>query len=365
MQNVEKTSESDALESRDIKVVLSDLHIGRGDSWDEFKWDREFEEFVEKLPEIAGEPSRTQIVLNGDILDMIKGSWRDGKVRKSDVVKFIEDCHKAHKRLFLALSRWVELGGEIVWVVGNHDHPLASQEISELLCKTVGFPIRFYLREFFDRGLWIEHGHRYEVLNRTDTKNVWIKSEDGEEVLNIPWGSKFVLEVINPLVKDHPYFDRIRPLSAGIKWGLLFHTTLALKALFKTFLFVVKNRRFYDPVRRRYFRVPMKLVFHSLGSASVDKAGRTLLENPKIQAVVMGHTHRALIFKKDGKVYANSGTWVPFVSVQLPYFGLVDRKTFVLAKFEGSRWDVKLFVWHGVEKAWEEVYPEDKELLKF
>jgi len=345
-------------------LIVSDLHLGRGritkkgelNYREDFIYDEDFRDFLRWwMRKSQLENLKISLVLNGDILDVIKSTHRNRKVYKRDVFEFVDECCDGHKIFFESLRDFQFEGGEIIYIVGNHDQAIASDDMMLFLTEKSGVSFKFFKKEFFYNGLWIEHGNRYEVVNRADYINVWIKDEKGEEILNMPWGSRFVVEVIDSFSFNKPYLDRWRPLGKALKWGLIFDTKISLLAILKTAQFVLKNRKFYDPVRRRHYYVPMNLVIDAMGHKIVDKSALVLLRRRDVQAVVMGHTHKALIVKHGEKIYVNSGTWTPYVSFDAPHIGLVEKKSFVVAEKIGKRWDVNAYFWKGESKIFEEV----------
>ena len=349
---------------KEIFLVVSDLHLGRGrltrkgdiNFKEDFIYDEDFREFLRWwMKKAHSENARIFLILNGDILDVIKSTHRNKKVYKKDVFDFIDECCDGHKIFFSALRDFEFEGGEIIYVLGNHDQAIASDDIRAFLTEKSGISFRFFRTEFVYDGLWVEHGNRYEVINRTDYINVWIKDESGEEILNMPWGSRFVVEVVDSFSFDKPYIDRWRPLGKALRWGLIFDTKIAFLATLKTIKFVLKNRKFYDPVRRRHYYVPMRIVMDAMGHKIVDRSASILLKRRDVQVVVMGHTHKALVLKQGDKTYVNSGTWTPYVSFEAPHIGLVEKKSFVVAEKLGNRWNVNAYFWKGESRVFEEV----------
>jgi UDP-2,3-diacylglucosamine pyrophosphatase LpxH len=349
--------------SKKRKIVVSDLHIGKGKVVDgqinyreDFVYDEDFSDFLKWIVrDSQNMGAEFELILNGDILDVIKSTHRDGKVYKKDVFDFLNYCTENHRVFFEALRDFIYEGGKVIYTIGNHDHPVASPDIQSYLLEKTQINFRFIKKEYFESGVWIEHGNRYEAVNRTDLVNIWFRDEKGEEYLNMPWGTKFVVEVIDSFSFTKPYLDRWRPLGKAIRWGLIFDTRISLLALFRTIKFVLKNRKFYDPIRRRSFYVPLNLVMNAMGHKIVDRSAKILLRRQDIKVAVMGHTHRALLWKYRDKIYANSGTWVPFVSFDTPQIGLIEKRNFVVIDIQGNLPLVGVFSWHGRSRIFEEI----------
>jgi len=342
-------------------IIVSDLHIGAGRTKEgsinyreDFVYDSDFYDFLKYwTKDSVG--YETELVLNGDIVDIIKSVYRDGKVYKKDTIDFLEKSIEAHKVFFSALRDFEYEGGKITYIIGNHDQAMASSELQNILCEKTGIGIRFIKREYFTDGIWIEHGNKYEAINRTDTETVWVKDERGNEILNMPWGSRFVVEVIDKISFKKPYLDRWRPLEKSIKWGLIFETRITLYSIYRTVLFILKNRKFYDPIMRRNFKVPLRFVMDAMGHKVVNRSAMVILRRPEIKTVIMGHTHKAMVIKQKDKTYINTGTWIPYVSLDTPQIGLIEKKTFCLVERTQNNSFSGLFVWFGMGKIFEEV----------
>ncbi len=340
-------------------IIVSDLHLGRGRIYrgvqnykEDFLYDEDFYDFLRYWVQ-ESEGFELKLVLNGDIVDIVKSAYKDKEVYKKEVFSFIDDCVEGHRVFFSALKDFQSEGGNIFYVIGNHDQAVASPEVQAFLVEKTGLNIKFVKRELIEDGIWIEHGHKYEVINRTDLVDIWIRDDKGEEKLNIPWGSRFVVEVAGSFSVERPYVERWRPLRQALKWGLIFETKLTLKFLIRIIKFVLKNRRIYDPASRRYYRTPWREVMEAMGHKIVDRSATTVLKRPDINVVIMGHTHRALRKDLNGKLYINTGTWIPFVSFYAPHIGLIEKKTFVLIEKSHSIF-AGVFEWNGVRKLYSE-----------
>ncbi|MCS7212788.1 MAG: metallophosphoesterase [Candidatus Calescibacterium sp.] len=343
-------------------IIVSDLHLGAGRASkaginyrEDFVYDSDFYEFLKYWSKDAGN-YELELVLNGDIIDIIKSVYRDGKVYKKDTIEFLNNCVDAHKVFFSALKEFEYEGGKITYIIGNHDHAMASPELQAFLYEKTGISMRFVKREYFTDGIWIEHGHKYEAINRVDTETVWIKDEKGNEILNMPWGSRFVVEVIDKISFKKPYLDRWRPLGKSVKWGLIFETRITLYAIFRTILFILRNRRFYDPIMRRKFKVPLRSVMDAMGHKIVNRSADVILRRPEIKTAIMGHTHKGMVVRRGNKTYINTGTWIPYVSLDTPQIGLVEKKTFCIVETGKDKQPFSgLFVWYGIKKVFDEV----------
>ena len=347
----------------EVKIIVGDFHIGRGVVLDgkmnpreDFKSDEIFENFLRYN---LNEYGNFELILNGDMFDIIKAaSDEKGKVTKKAVFEFMEESFSNHKRFFESLKNFILSGGKIVYIVGNHDQAVASDDLQKFLRERIdpsGVSLRFVLREYVNMGVWIEHGHRYEVLNRTDIHNVWVKDELGEEILNMPWASKFVVDFISKLRDNYPYIDKVRPLKNFLKWGIFFETKFTLKTVYKIIIYWLKNRVYFDPIRKMSFRVSLRHVSNSLSFDAINNAVDKLMKRQDVDVFILGHTHSTLIQRKGNKVYANSGTWCDYISLNLHSLGHQSKMPFVFLKNDGNRWNTSLRFWLGNPRAFDEI----------
>ena len=87
----------------------------------------------------------------------------------------------------------------------------------------------YYLPE----GIQIRHGHQLEHIHRVDYRRMTRKRKDGSEVLDLPWGSLWILEVLNPAkLSSAAHRSRAAASRASSSAALLFEPrfTLALLA---------------------------------------------------------------------------------------------------------------------------------------
>jgi predicted phosphodiesterase len=115
-------------------LVISDLHIGTGDSLDIFDW--RDDEFLDFLTEFRDDYGIEGLVLNGDIYEL-------HKYRMDDIVK-------ARPALMRYFAR-----PEVTYIKGNHDriNPLGLE--SYLLVNSAG------------KRIYFEHGHNADFVNGT------------------------------------------------------------------------------------------------------------------------------------------------------------------------------------------------------
>lgn len=257
-----------------MKIFLGDLHIGGGDALDDFmllnnypgqssaqikknfaalteKMHKTFESFIEFILSLKSNNERIELVLLGDTLDCLQ--IRDLKFASPEK---IERIIKAHKQVFDSLNRFVNAGGEITYVVGNHDHELMSPDCFNALKEAVpeinlpydGLPVCYYIDE--DEGVYAEHG------NQTDPMN---KYKDPCDPYESTIGSFVVTNIINPLEEKYPFLDNLNsPME--VLWTMIRKIPDIINSRFRKAL--LENVQFVSPWLRN--EEPKKIDYKAL-----------------------------------------------------------------------------------------------------
>jgi UDP-2,3-diacylglucosamine pyrophosphatase LpxH len=205
--------------------VVSDLHLGAGG-------DCPLEDFHDDalLADWIGEraDSRSTIVLNGDIIDFLQIEVPvageplpdDYLWDEATSVAKLRRCAGGHPAVFEALHGFVVAGGSLLVTVGNHDLDLAWPAVQAELQSLVGAAdgtIGVGLQHRLFGTVHVEHGHRYTPENRPRDFDSFLHvcptgGSVGRQVLECTWGSRFVLDEINPLEREVPYLDNVKPV---------------------------------------------------------------------------------------------------------------------------------------------------------
>lgn len=310
-----------------IILSVSDLHLGKGNFLkngqlnilEDFFEDQRFAEFCEFYSSEEYYAKEVHLVLNGDILNLIQIDYEGVFTHIMDakhVVNSLKSIVRGHPVFFEALRKFLETPNKrITYVIGNHDAGIDFKEAQDYLCEIVGdMKFTHTLKEY---GVHIEHGHRFEAINSVAKKKYYIKGPNGKKILNLPWGSLFCISVLPQLKKERPYLDKVRPMSAYIKW-CLFHdvaffikmSIIVLKYLFQTnFDIYLKDNR--------NFKTSLKILKQITIYPRYEKKAKNILKSDvELHTVVMGHTHLKEWRRfPEGKYYFNTGTWNPIPSI--------------------------------------------------
>ncbi|MEZ4238530.1 MAG: hypothetical protein R3F59_20725 [Myxococcota bacterium] len=180
-------------DGRDL-LVISDLHLGEALAADDPQAHRLEEELCAFLEHHRGDGRAWQLVINGDMVDLVGMTLMPADVDPIDGIH-PDDHHyglgaRAHvatlklqkllaerPAVFAALGRFLAAGHGLAIVVGNHDVELHWPEVQQVLADAIvaraaeagGDPahlaqaITFHGWFYLEEGLaWIEHGHQYD-----------------------------------------------------------------------------------------------------------------------------------------------------------------------------------------------------------
>ncbi|MDI3517590.1 MAG: hypothetical protein PWP37_1491 [Thermotogota bacterium] len=208
------------------RVVLSDLHVGDGGWRDDFELDQEFATLLEELDRRYAD---VELILNGDVFEIVKSNkMKSVNLGSFDIKKLepdpeiIEQIKKAHPLFFQSLSDFARKH-RVVYIAGNHDfYLLTSQKLREKLWEALSAEIpvvsHLYLEEW---QLLIIHGNQFDVTSRP--------SFDKKQKKVIPPISEYLArymmihfddvlssyEVPEEVLKD---YDNVNPKLDTVKW---------------------------------------------------------------------------------------------------------------------------------------------------
>jgi UDP-2,3-diacylglucosamine pyrophosphatase LpxH len=330
------------------KIVVSDLHIGRGrvlpdgavNILEDFMADRHFIEFLEFYSSGPYFDSEVELILNGDILNLIQVDYRGyySPILTEEIsTEKLRSVVKGHPKVFNALKTFAKIPNHsITYIVGNHDVDMIWDRCKEIFSEAVGSPVKFKNFTYDVDGIHFEHGQNQEAVNALNPKKMFITKGLKEPIINLPWGSHFVINLILPIKMERPAIDKVRPIRSFIRWTFFNDFTWFVKAFFKTLTYFFATR-FSKSLYRTNNLVTTLKIFKEITikpPSFVSAAKRILEQNPDIHTVVMGHTHHARYVQfQDGREYLNSGTWTEVTSLDLMHFGKGTRYTYVLVDY--------------------------------
>lgn len=352
-------------------LVLSDLHLGTGhrrglvNIYDDFKEDDRLGQLLEKH---AG----AHLVLNGDIFDLLKvpvlGQFPDEITERLAGIKLYK-CLRGHPRVVRALVRFLEHAESRITVLpGNHDMELIFPAAQRLFTRFLtgreeDERIQFVTNEpwFELDGVQFHHGHQFEALHAFDWARLTMKRGNGEPALNLPWGSLFILRILNPLVRERPYVDKVHPFWPLVAGGMVFDTRFTARMVGDTAKALVQARFTPGWWSKRPFVSLTQFLRKEVGFFEhLDRhAEKIFRASPQVHAVFMGHTHvpmlRTLRIDKATRTFVNTGTWVPMVDLGFGRLGQHLELHYGLVEWHDDGPRASLHRWHGTRPESEEV----------
>lgn len=232
-----------------VCYVTSDLHLGSGSSdvLEDFHHDNAFAAWVGGLHGPA-----TMLVLNGDVIDFAQiEPLNTANVPSSllwdeaaSLEKFARAC-EGHPKFFDALGGFIDGGGRIGIVIGNHDLDMIWPQVQAGFRQRVGERgddrVRFEVAALDICGVRIEHGHHFTPENCPKDPRAFLHRYDdgkGERLfLERVWGTDFVLSFYNQLKREFPFAGNAKPalrvLAAGVRhhWVEVRHLLVLLAFL--------------------------------------------------------------------------------------------------------------------------------------
>lgn len=331
-----------------LKLVVSDFHIGRGpiledgsrNLLEDFQHD---DSFIELLGHYSSKDFRgyeVELILNGDFINLLEGTGEEYPeiITEGVALSRLEAVLRGHPGLFNAMANFANQEYHSVsYVIGNHDHGFYFPRVKNALQKRLDAKVQFFDFYYTFDGFLVEHGQQHESNNWFNSGRMFLTRGLPEPILNLPWGSLFVLKILNPIKLERPYADKVRPFGRYIRWGLIYDVGFAVKTLMKILYYFVTLRfipsRFREYEIRSTFSILKRLTIHP----NLDGAAKDILGRSRYHTVIFGHTHqyRQVQFWKD-KEYLNTGTWLDHVSLDIPTLGRNTVLSYVLIEYPES-----------------------------
>ncbi len=350
------------------RLVLSDLHLstgqepGKPNPFEDFFYD---DRFAELLDHHRGGPSAgTELVLNGDILDLLKvkigGRW-PREITDEIAAERVRLCLEGHPIFCAAIQRF--LGNplnRLTYLPGNHDIEMWLPGAQETFIRYVAPEggegrIRFITASdtyYLPEGIQIRHGHQFERVHRVDYRNMVTTRKDGTTVLNLPWGALWITDVMNPLKQSRQYIDRVQPLGRFLVASAIFDPKLFLLFSWWSTKHFLRHRIFaFRSFWRGLLAIPSRLreeVFEVTHGFD-ERCKRVLSRTHGVHTLIVGHSHGPRFVRlPNGKILVNTGTWMKMINLDLHHLGQDSGLTYALIEYdEDGAPSTRLMRWLG------------------
>ncbi|MBI5507345.1 MAG: hypothetical protein HY903_01205 [Deltaproteobacteria bacterium] len=301
-----------------LLVVMSDIEMGAGGVADDFPHSDFLAELVLSYNEPPFADLPLSLIFNGDTFDLLKTSFMGAyprHINREVALGKMKRIAAAHPLFFKGLRELLghtKAERRVYFVVGNHDAEILFPEVQELIREHCNCGDRVHFPGFqLEFGkVHIEHGGQLDAMFQMDPDQPFVNF-DGEEVLNISWGSAALLDtvmVLHPLLCFH---DRLKPKD------VVFDILPDLKELTIGAFWYYWTRDYWrdyferdDPTRKLSWSMVKELIWR-FGSRVPDVAmDKTLFqrvqEQDRFALYVVGHQHQPMLWSYgDRKVIQN------------------------------------------------------------
>jgi UDP-2,3-diacylglucosamine pyrophosphatase LpxH len=355
--------------SKKIKLVVSDFHLGAGhrnadgsiNILEDFFHDREFIEFLEYFGTGPYADSEVELILNGDFFNLLMIDYEEidpDVITELVALRRMKKIMEGHKATMNALRYFQSLPQkQLTFVMGNHDPGILFPSVQTLISSYVGEKARFFLESYEFDGIYVEHGNQYEVANQFNRNKYFLTKDLPAPVLNQPWGTLFLVHVVNKIKRTKPHFDKVLPFGTYLKWLLLYDFRFGIRTIWMIVQFFFKSRFRDDPRRKNTLGQTLEILLEAPLFPDLDDAAeRILATREDIHAVIFGHNHRPT-FRQfgPGKEYINTGTWNEMTNLAVDRLGSRLVCTFALIEYGSRLPAVSLKIWRGRRKPYVEV----------
>ncbi len=331
-----------------IKLVLSDFHLGKGNTLrdgsqnllEDFTSDRQFTDFLNYYMDGPYKRADVELVINGDFFNLLQVDYRD---RFTDFITEADSLHKlrkiihGHSAMFDQLAHFSqEPHHSVRFILGNHDPGLLWEGVQEALRERLGGAVNFEMEVYRFDGVHIEHGNQFVADNRYDKNQYFLTKNLPEPIINLPFGSFFIIHYLNEIKKERPYMDKVYPFRLYARWALIHDTLFALRSIFKIVVWFFKFILSPNPARKIGLGQVLSILKETTIHPKLHKEAKRLLFSQKnCRMVIFGHTHQHVYMSfGPGKEYFNCGTWCEKISLEVGSLGRRLRLTFVLVDFD-------------------------------
>lgn len=354
-----------------IKLIVSDFHLGMGryhpdgtfNYLEDFYYDDKFAEFLDFYGSGEFAQADVELICNGDFFNHLQTDIYDplpDVLDESVALRRTEEILRGHPVTFEAMRRFASIPDHsITFTLGNHDpgllFPAVVERLREALGKNVGVETGPYV---FD-GVHVEHGNQYFADNGYNQKIYFLTKDLPAPVVNLPWGSFFVIHYLNKVKKERPYFDKIYPFKYYFRWAFIHDTAFAVRSVARILFYFCWLRFRRDPHRRSSIVRTIRIIKEVGISPKLHReAKKILLSEKDIRTVIFSHTHHALVRQfAPGKTYINTGVWNEQISLEISQPGKIVALTYAHLEYdENGVVHPSLKEWKGDYKIVEEVY---------
>ena len=225
------------MEPKPITLIVGDLHMGDGQTGDDFVGGKQFVQFLSKeAASPGGLDGKFELIINGDFLEFVQvypqGYGLDPPdfwCTEEESVAKLEYMLRGHADVFTALKDFQRTGNRVTLFAGNHDVDLYWPAVRARIRECAG-EVNFELGDVWYqryRGrLRISHGHLFTSIDPANNFKAWKDpclpqpNDALPRRLEMCPGTLFVVRFVNLLEAKYPFADNLHPelALANILW---------------------------------------------------------------------------------------------------------------------------------------------------
>ena len=225
--------------------IISDLHVGGAYPKPPEPGKRGFRlcthadaiaSFINYLIQNIDRKGPIELVLNGDTIDFLAerdespNSWSAFTAKPDRAVAKLEAIVERDKVVFDSLKEFLQKGGRLTVLLGNHDVELSLPSVRSAFRHALGVKAGHAFDFLYDGEAYIvsdaliEHGNRYDAWNQIDydalrrIRSLQSRRQEVPDayVFGAPAGSEMVASVINPIKLQYPFVDLLKPEQTAV-----------------------------------------------------------------------------------------------------------------------------------------------------
>lgn len=320
-------------------LVISDLHLGAGayingsrNLLEDFHSDEELIDFLRYFSTGEYTNKEIELVINGDFLDLLAVPYvkyfDDEYWSEPAALEKLELILKGHPEVLEALAEFVRgKNKKIVYIIGNHDGELFFDSLKARFLQifdeehrskvTLTNELTLYQPS---PGVFIQHGHEYEIAHNLSPEKNMIISAKGEKYFIPSWGSYYVAHIVNKYKQERRHINEVTPISNFLIHGLIYDTYFTIRFILANIYYFVMVR-FMDFVRSKpgWKKILGQVLKELTLFENYEHLTRSFFRQyADARVLIVGHTHKPNLKEfSDGTIFVNTGTWMRTVNLDL------------------------------------------------
>jgi UDP-2,3-diacylglucosamine pyrophosphatase LpxH len=221
-------------------VIISDLHLGKGDGFDTFAGPGKTDALAAFLEHVGSMPGGVEIVINGDFVDFLQLEPWTLTVDRAQASEKMTRIVTAYKdTVFHAIGRFLGSPDHRVTVLlGNHDIELAFPEVwkglADAILESAGADASgrlsslaldrtrlTYVRAVGGVLVHIEHGNADDPYNGMNYQTLFHDVERHTSDFEYPPGTRLVYDIMNRHKREFRFVDLLKPEVPAVPFLLM------------------------------------------------------------------------------------------------------------------------------------------------